>query len=858
MKKILIIIAVIFVLFVAALIAIPFLFKGQLVEVIKKEANKNILATLDFTDVHLSLLNNFPNLSVSIDDLSLVGGGGFAIDTLAAIRQIQASVNLKSLIFGEQIQINSFKLSQPRILVLTARDGRFNWDIFPAEAADSLAQQEAAPTAMNLAIRRYEIQDGHILYADEMGGIFMEIAGLNHQGRGDFRRTLFILNTQTDVEKLTVQMGGVPYIDKAELAIKADLEVDAEHYKFTLKKNEFRLNNLYLALDGWAAQVTPDSLELDIAFRSPNSDFKDILSMIPYIYRRDYESLEASGALSLEGWIKGVSTPMQIPAFEVNLAISNGMFKYADLPTPVKDVQMNLQITNPGKTLDETVVNLRKLHLAILNDIFEAQFQIKTPLSDPFMDGYFKGGLNLAEVQNLLPTEEKLDLKGLVNCDFRIKGNKSAFEKGRTDRASASGTISCSNIEYAAPDLPGKLRIDRAILKISAQKAALEGLDLKFGQSDIRAEGALENIIGFVIADQVLTGNLNLNSTFCDLNPWLAMDTTSQTLTPIELPDKVEFAMKANFGTVNYDKMVLTGVAGDLLLKNKVLTLKNLSANTLEGSISTSGSYSYLPPQYAHIDFDMNISSMSIPEMYKTFVTIQKAAPLANNLKGELSGQIKLNSDLGDSLMPVWDSLSSQGSLHIPQAKIENLEALNKIADALKIAELRNPTLYDFKPSYHISDGRFYLHPVSFKLGEYQVSASGSNGFDKSLDYKLSIQVPAAAAKKQANQAISQLIKQDISLLSDETVVVDIKVKGTVQDPKIETSLAEIVKGTADQLKQAALKEAEEKRKQLEQQAKTELERKKKEAEEKLKAELDKKKKEEEEKLKNKLKGLFK
>lgn len=858
MKKILIIIAILLVLFVAALIAIPLLFKGQIVEVIKKEANKNILATLDFSDVNLSLLSNFPNLSVSIDDLTLVGRGGFAIDTLADIRQIQASVNLKSLVFGDQIQVNSFKLSRPRILVLTARDGRFNWDIFPPAAADTSAQKKAAPTALNLAIRRYEIQDGHILYADEQGGVVMDLAGLNHRGRGDFRQALFILNTQTEVGQLTVQMGGVPYIDKAALAIKADIEVDAEHNKFTLQNNEFKLNNLYLALDGWAEQVTPDSLQLDISFNSPESEFKDILSMIPYIYRQDYGNLEASGALSLAGSVKGIYTAKQIPSFNINLAVSNGMFKYADLPTPVKDVQVNLQVTNPGKSLDETIVNLKQLHFGILKDIFEAQLLVKTPLSDPYIEGYFKGGLNLAEVQNLLPMEQQLDLKGLINCDFRIKGSKSAFEKGRADRASANGIISCSNIEYAAPDLPERLEISKAKLSMSAQKAALEGFDLKFGQSDLKAAGALENIIGFVLGNQVLKGNLSLKSTFCDLNPWLTEDTTSEALNPIELPDRVEFTMTANFGKVNYDNMVLTDVVGKLMLKDRVLTLTNLSANTLDGSIANTGSYSYLPPRYANIDFDMNIDSMSIPEMYKTFVTIQKAAPLASYLKGELSGQIRLNSDLGDSLTPVWDSLTSQGSLDIPQAKIENLTALNKIADELKIADLHDPMLYEFKPSYHISDGRFYLHPVSFKLGEYQVTASGSNGFDKSLDYKLSIQIPAAAAKKQANQAISQLIKQDINLLSDETVVVDIKVRGTVQNPKIETSLGEIVKGTADQLKQAALKEAEEKRRQLEQQAREELERKKKEAQEKLQAEMDQKKKEEAEKLKNKLKNLFK
>jgi len=127
-------------------------------------------------------------------------------------------------------------------------------------------------------------------------------------------------------------------------------------------------------------------------------------------------------------------------------------------------------------------------------------------------------------------------------------------------------------------------------------------------------------------------------------------------------------------------------------------------------------------------------------------------------------------------------------------------------------------------------------------IDKYQVTVSGSDGMDKSLDYLLKIRMPASD--------ISGLVNQDICLLTGENVTVDVLVKGTMSDPDVDVSLDELTSGVTDRLKDAAKKEADKRKAELEKKAKEQLEKKKK-------AEEDKLKKEEEKKLKDKLKGLF-
>ncbi len=66
MKKILFILGISLFLLFAAMIVVPLIVKPQLIDLVKKEANKNINATLDFKSIGLNLFESFPNAALNI------------------------------------------------------------------------------------------------------------------------------------------------------------------------------------------------------------------------------------------------------------------------------------------------------------------------------------------------------------------------------------------------------------------------------------------------------------------------------------------------------------------------------------------------------------------------------------------------------------------------------------------------------------------------------------------------------------------------------------------------------------------------------------------------------------------------
>jgi uncharacterized protein involved in outer membrane biogenesis len=87
------------------LLILPFAFRGKIEAAIKDAANENLNARVGWSGVSLSLIRNFPNLRITIDDLT-VDNTTYPFDSvrLASIGSLEAVVNVKSL-FGDQILI---------------------------------------------------------------------------------------------------------------------------------------------------------------------------------------------------------------------------------------------------------------------------------------------------------------------------------------------------------------------------------------------------------------------------------------------------------------------------------------------------------------------------------------------------------------------------------------------------------------------------------------------------------------------------------------------------------------------------------------------------------------------------------
>ena len=101
-KRILIAIPITILSIFLILLLAPVLFKGKILEIAKKELNNMLTAKVEFSDLKLSFIRNFPNAYVALEDLTITGTGDFEGITLLAFDRLSATVDLVSIIKMER------------------------------------------------------------------------------------------------------------------------------------------------------------------------------------------------------------------------------------------------------------------------------------------------------------------------------------------------------------------------------------------------------------------------------------------------------------------------------------------------------------------------------------------------------------------------------------------------------------------------------------------------------------------------------------------------------------------------------------------------------------------------------------
>ncbi len=750
---------VVAVVLVVAIVA-PLLFRGRIVEIVKREANGMLTARLDFEKLDISLLRNFPNASLNLKGLTLVGTDRFEGDTIVAAKRISVVVNLMSLVGDEGFEVRKIILASPALHAHKLADGAVNWDVMkPSEPADTTAAEEAAPSSFRLSVRDFRLTDAVIRYEDDSTGMELRTAPLSLRLSGDMSAE----STQLDLDLLAggvdFTQGGVPLLHDAELALDAEIDADLAEKRFTFSRNTLRLNAIEMRLDGWVQQVG-DALAMDVSAGCSEVRFKDLLSLIPAFYKHEFRSLAASGELSMELWARGQMHGAQLPAFELKTEVHNGSFQYSSLPKAVTDINIAAKVSNAGGELDKTEVEISEFGLKMAGNSLSATGYATNLMSDPTFRATLSGRVDLGAIREVYPLEKGIDLAGRIAASMKLSGRMSDVESGRYERISASGSLVVEQLGLHVQQLP-EVFIRRAAATISPQAMTLGEFGVTVGGSDLSATGQLTGYLGYLMRGEQLAGRLYVKSDLLDLNeiraavPADAEAESADAEKPAEeaaaapaqtivVPKNLNLSLNAELKKVLFEKMVITDIAGEMSVAGGKLSLDRLGLQLFGGKASASGRYSTAAdPAHPTLSLAASIAKASFPRTFEEIEAVRQLAPIFEKASGDYSLSIDMRTTLDAAMSPDLMSLTAQGEISSENVSVEGVEVFDKLADLLKNDKLRRIEARDLKIRFSIKDGRVTTEPFDLKMGDVNVNMSGTTGLDRTIDYTAKVTLPA-------------------------------------------------------------------------------------------------------------------
>ena len=438
MRKILLGVVVFLVVLVVALALAPVLFKGKLRVVADRQIAQRVRAKVLYNpaDIDVSLLRSFPELTLNIKNLRVIGLDSFSRDTLAYLPNLRVGLDVMSVVRGGEIDVKSVELERPDLSLRRLKSGRANWDVIISDSAAAAKGQDTSQ--IKLAIKGWKLTDGHLRYEDLTLPFSMEARGVNHSGSGDFASNVFDMKSQTTATDLDMIYNGVAYVTNKQLDAEVTMTMDLNKNLYTFKDNRIKLNDFPFSFAGVIGLPNAQDITYDVTFKALETDFKTLLSLVPGAYTDKFKNIETSGKVAFDGYAKGTQNAQHLPGYGVNLVVTNGQFKYPDLPQAAKNINLKMQVSNLTGVTKDVKVNIPQFHLDLGPNPVDGNMVIDG-LEPMKLDGRVKANVNLAEALKVYPVKD-LAMRGQLFVNGTAKGIYS-----KTQMPVVNAAISLSN-----------------------------------------------------------------------------------------------------------------------------------------------------------------------------------------------------------------------------------------------------------------------------------------------------------------------------------------------------------------------------------------------------------------------------
>jgi len=802
MKKVVKIVLALVIITIIGLVSIPFLFQDKLVTLIKETANDNINANLDFSDASLSLIRNFPKASLALEDVAITNLAPFEGDTLFYAEDINLKLKLTEVFKASEKQLNIVSLNVDNALVnvLVNEEGKANYDIAKeSTSTEEESSSEESSSDYKLSVESYAIDNSVIKYNDMQGKMFVLLDNFSHSGNGDFSQENVKLKTQTNSD-ISFTMENTNFVDHQHLDLEALLDLDLANSKFSFLENEAHINQLPLIFDGFV-QLHENTQEVHVNFKTPSSDFKNFLALVPKAYAKDIADVQTTGDFSIAGKVDGIVSETTIPKLDVTIKSNNASFKYPDLPKGVENIIIDTQIKNNTGVVDDTFVNLNRLHFKIDNNEFDGKATVKHLTGNPAVNTTINGTLDLADITKVYPIETAKELSGVVTADLTSSFDMEAVTKHIPERIKKNGTVELSDFVFDGKDVAHPVAINSAKVDFKTERISLTKFDAKTGDSDLNATGTIDNLLDFLLADGNLEGNFTLNSNTFKVSDFMTADVeegdssaekpTGETVEEtLKIPAFLDCTVQANATEVYYDNFKLENVKGTLVLKDEKATLKNVNGSMFGGNIAMNGAVS-TKESTPVFDMDLGVNSFDIAQSFQNIELFKMLSPIATIFSGDINTDINLKGTLNDDFTPDLNSINGDALAEILASAInpDNSQALSLLNNKLSFINLNDVDFKNLKTKLAFEDGKIKVDPFDLKYKDIGISIGGSHGLDQSMNYNATFNVPAKYLGSEATKLLAKLDESDGNIL----VPVTANLTGSFTSPAIKTDLKSAV-----------------------------------------------------------------
>ncbi|MFD1315504.1 hypothetical protein [Namhaeicola litoreus] len=369
----------------------------------------------------------------------------------------------------------------------------------------------------------------------------------------------------------------------------------------------------------------------------------------------------------------------------------------------------------------------------------------------------------------------KPSVKMVIEIDsvgIKSKNNYFAIKKGRYNVSTEkneknlwplNGEISFGSLILYTPSFPLELKMPETSLKLSEGIINLEKAHMQLGRSDFTASGKLANFGGRFFRDELLKGELNINSKFTDVNQLIKTlnegeknekaedkdpDSKMVTIADVEtadstsvfvVPKGVEFIWNTQLEEVKMGKLILKNLNGLVTLKDQKIEMNSLSMITNGAKMYTSSTYEAKSKQLANLNMDFKLLDIDLANLIDMFPVLDSIMPMAGSFDGNVNFRMKGRANMDANLGMSANKLELIARILGKNMVIMDSETFQEIAKKLFFKNKEKNIIDEMSFALQYKDQVLEVFPSEFQVDRYRLALGGVQKLNGSYSFHISV-----------------------------------------------------------------------------------------------------------------------
>ncbi|MCM1163513.1 MAG: AsmA family protein [Muribaculaceae bacterium] len=493
------------VLILAAItVAVNYLKPERLTPLVERETEKYLNADVSLGRVEISFYSTFPRFVLDVSRLQ-VNTKAFATlpadvkaslpayaDSLLWLEGLNASVNIPKLL-GGTIELYDIVLTNPRVNIVQATTEVGSLDIFPASEEEKEEKKSGIPDFSFSTFRvdstlyaRYtslpDTIDGTVrMHALALDGQSAPLYSIDING-----------STALTLPSFSLPLTRVGLDGGVEWSPSAPLELG-------LQQLNVRVGDVAATIDSRLSLDDPLTFHT-FQLTLPQTPFRAIRDLVPEGLRGELDKLDAKFDIGLKAELTRPFNLVAdtIPSCNLVVEIPEGGATYDGMTLDKFALLASAEVD--GSDLDRSKLTIDRLFAQGEGMGFALEGSVTQPLSDPKVEGIFKGGLNFSLLPKSLLNQVPGKVAGVLKADCTFSLRRSWLTPDGFHRIKLKGEASLTDLNVDIPAFP---------LDVYARK-----LDMRLGTSSSFTRG--EHTV-----DSLLTLSLKADTLACDIDSML-------------------------------------------------------------------------------------------------------------------------------------------------------------------------------------------------------------------------------------------------------------------------------------------------------------------------------------------------